>query len=97
MLEKTPGGQPINRVEVHLFEAASGQWKYDVLLDYTDITKQMLLPLYTPYLNPGTAAWMALEKATEANVSGVSLINNKSGYWILVVVDPPNGFPVLAR
>jgi hypothetical protein len=78
----------------HLFKP-SGKWKYEVFLDYRGILDEFGRPAddSITYLSPNEAALRALMQATEQGTSGVSL--ERPGGYHLVVVDPPNGFPVM--
>lgn len=114
---KTDKGQDYNRVEANLFKSRSGKWGYTVYLDYTDIWHRIVNgPERTEwiaehgeekweFLDPGIAAWMALNRATRNKTSDVSIRGNThiadespagEGYWTLVVLDPPNGYPIMS-
>ena len=78
--------------------AKSGKWKYSVVLDYTDLVAGPVdetgFAPFKKFMNAGDAAEIALAAATDKGISGVT-IREIGDYYILVVTDPPNGFPVL--
>ena len=88
----------INRCPAHLFKP-SGKWEYEVFLDYTGMVEwdeRGYTKLVGPggkYLNPADAACEALRQATANGTSGVTI--SELGQYTLVVVEPPNGFPVM--
>ena len=104
---KTDGDQPYYKVEGHLFNR-DGKHKYTVYLDYSEIWPRIVngpeLEQYiaetgtTPKrLEVDEAAWIALRTATDAGTSDVTIRDNAKGTWTLVVIDPPNGWPVMAN
>lgn len=90
----------LNNVVGYLF-LPSGKWKYEVKLDYTGLTEGELdehgySRLQHPdgsYLDAHDAAITALAMATAKGTSGVTI--NELGDYILVVPEPPNGFPIM--
>lgn len=82
----------------HLFKP-SGKWKYDVELDYSlaglvDDGGSIRRESDGRWVDPGEAAQLALAASTDAGISGVT-IRELGHYWTLVVIDPPNGYPIL--
>lgn len=65
-------------VQGYLF-TPTGKWKYDVLLDYTDLDWD--------HWNIRENAEKALKQATEKGISGVS-IKELGDYWVLFVPEP---------
>lgn len=69
------------------------QWQ----ADHPDETRE--------YMEPGEAAWLALATATDRGTSGVTIRSNAQcedsmygiGLWTLVVLDPPNGWPIMSN
>lgn len=104
---KTDGGQIYAKVRADLFKPG-GKWQYKVFLDYSDIWHRIVSSRerekwiadhsgeVPEYLDPAEAAWMALGAATVADRSGVTISGPECGY-VLVVLDPPNGYPIMAH
>lgn len=80
-----------------------GKWGYNVKLDYGDFVQHCKdLDDYQQgrrstapspvYRDPNDEAQRALARATKRGVSGVT-IGDLNDYWILVVPEPPNGWP----
>lgn len=104
---RTRDGQPYICIKAFLF-SKSGKYKYEVELDYRHIWHRVATGPEREawveahpgekieYLDPNDAAWMALAEATSTGMSGVKFSGPECGYF-LVVPDPPNGFPVMAR
>lgn len=90
----------IDRCPAHLFNL-TGKWKYEVFLDYTGMVEwdergdTKLVGPGGRFLNAGDAARDALRQATANGTSGVTI--SELGLYTLVVIEPPNGFPVMVR
>jgi hypothetical protein len=80
------------QVPAHLFKP-SGKWAYEVFLDYRGILDADGKSLDGKFIGPAQAALRALRQATERGTSGVTI--KEPDYYYLVVIDPPNGFPVM--
>ena len=80
-------------VQAHLFNER-GKWKYEVFLDYSG--SWSLASDVNGYIDPVDAAELALETATNAGTSGVMMRKLESG-WMLVVFEPPNGWPIMVK
>lgn len=76
-----------SEVPANLF-TESGKWKYEVRLDYRNPPEG--------YISCNDNARRALRQATENGTSEVTISVVPEG-WSLVVLAPPEGYPVMAR